>query len=179
MDENKQYQPYSFGDEDANPIIIPNSNKFSQQRALSSKTTTSTSLPMASTVAAAGTSTKNWHLPSRNNTSNSTPSFGIIPKSGNGNNNNNNQDIPHTVFEEDEDNEQPQMSNPLLRPPNPTHGSFYDGVQRFSATSLPDMMQERNNLRIVNPDDEYDDDSIKNEADDSYNVNTSTDNSDV
>ncbi|CCD22756.1 Wsc2p NDAI_0A06010 [Naumovozyma dairenensis CBS 421] len=180
IEENKQYQPYSFGDEDANPIFIPNSNNNNNnnnaQRALSSRNNNSTPI--------IPNSIKNtWHRPTRNNTlsdmnnnsnSNTGPdnnnnnknntSFGIIPttkrnmslndlnrsknnsintnrtiQSDNGpipNNNFHQFNIQPTVFEED-----PTISQ--SRPPLGINESFYNGNQRFSATSLPDMMQER------------------------------------
>ncbi|CAI4049347.1 Wsc2p SKDI_14G0510 [Saccharomyces kudriavzevii IFO 1802] len=92
-------------------------------------------------------STPNWHIPSRNNTAlskNTTSTFGAydLPTrlpggrestvAGDAHNVSRRSRLPSVVYEE---------------PP-----SIYNGNQRFSATSLPDMMEERQ-LHIVNPDD--------------------------
>lgn len=116
LEETKQYQPYSLGDADANPVIPPS------------------------------TSSSNWHIPSRNNTAlskNTASTFATydlptrVPGgrdsviTGDAHNINKRSHFPSVVYEE---------------PP-----SIYNGNQRFSATSLPDMMEERQ-LHIVNPD---------------------------
>ncbi|EDO17965.1 hypothetical protein Kpol_1054p11 [Vanderwaltozyma polyspora DSM 70294] len=126
LEQTKQHQPYSFGDVDANPVVAP-------ERVVSSK----------------------WRKPSRNNThlsndSDSSSKFIGLPNSSSSNNINDDSfnsgsvdsgpnllhrpHYPSTVFEED-----PQI---------------YNGNQRFSTTSLPDMKDDRPPLRIVNPDEE-------------------------
>ncbi|PTN35071.1 Wsc2p [Saccharomyces cerevisiae] len=116
LEETKQYQPYSLGDADANPVIPPSA------------------------------SSTNWHIPSRNNTAlskNTASTFATydLPTrapggrdsiiTGDAHNISKRSHFPSVVYEE---------------PP-----SIYNGNQRFSATSLPDMMEERQ-LHIVNPD---------------------------
>lgn len=176
IEESKQYQPYSFGDQDANPIIIPDSTGYLNHGSIKSKLNPYNN---ASSIINNNHSTSTWKLPSRSSTKNNSttnlnnnnasettkrnPSIHSTPtltnrsasndmesnhSQGNvqafANPTNLNQHImrrsqlPSTVFEE------------------PSNISFYDGVQRFSTSSLPDMMEQRinnNQLRIVNPDD--------------------------
>ncbi|CAL9738082.1 hypothetical protein MOSE0_N02806 [Monosporozyma servazzii] len=177
IEESKQYQPYSFGDQDANPIIIPDSTGYLNHGSIKSKLNPYNN---ASSIINNNHSTSTWKLPSRSSTKNNSttnlnnnnnasettkrnPSIHSTPtltnrsasndmesnhSQGNvqafANPTNLNQHImrrsqlPSTVFEE------------------PSNVSFYDGVQRFSTSSLPDMMEQRinnNQLRIVNPDD--------------------------
>lgn len=176
IEESKQYQPYSFGDQDANPIIIPEPTGYLNHGSIKSKFNGNTNN---------SNNNSSWKLPSRSSTRNNSNSNlngsnnssdvfnmrnGSIHSSGtltnrsipmgnkiadgsNAHNSNVNSmstftnpstlkthamrrsQLPSTVFEE------------------PTNISFYDGVQRFSTSSLPDMMEEKKPLRIVNPDD--------------------------
>lgn len=119
IEETKQYQPYSFGDADANPMAYPPSRNTSNWRKAS--TTRSSSYGGVPTgFLSASSSVGKGSLNSLLNIEDVA-------------NNYNRQNLPSTVFEE---------------PP-----SIYNGNQRFSTGSLPDMMQERN-LRVANPDDE-------------------------
>lgn len=133
LEETKHYQPYSFGDADANPVL-PRS-----------------------------TSSSNWHIPSRNNTAlskNTAPSFA-------------NYDLPtrlpggrESVMAGDVSNATKRSHVPSVVYEEPP--SIYNGNQRFSATSLPDMMEERQ-LHIVNPDNiSLNNDSNASNGDDDY-----------
>lgn len=177
IEESKQYQPYSFGDQDANPVFIPESTGYLNRGSIKSKfngDSNNNSNNNSSWKLPSRTSTRNNSNSNLNGSNNSSDVFnkrnGSIHSSGtltnrsipmgneiidgsNGNNSNVNNmatftnpstlkthimrrsQLPSTVFEE------------------PTNTSFYDGVQRFSTSSLPDMMEERKPLRIVNPDD--------------------------
>ena len=100
----------------------------------------------ANPVVPPSTSSSNWHIPSRNNTALSKNTVSTFPTydlptripggrdsiiTGGAHNAGKRSHLPSVVYEE---------------PP-----SIYNGNQRFSATSLPDMMEERQ-LHIVNPD---------------------------
>lgn len=151
LEETKQYQPYSFGDQDANPVIIPPSSTTSNWRrpsrnntAMTADTTSKSAFtlpkiksntsvhsnynPVTSTI-----NKRNGSVGTHSNNSSDTQS------NMNGHNRNSfenrRSNLPSTVFEE---------------PP-----SFYEGNQRFSTSSLPDMMDQRQ-LRIVNPEDDSD-----------------------
>ena len=162
IEESKQYQPYSFGDQDANTVFIPESTGYLNHGSIRSKFNNNNNNNNNSSCA--------WKLPSRSSTRNNSNSNVFNIRNGSihssatptnrsvsernettdGNINNmstftnpsaskthimRRSQLPSTVFEE------------------PTNASFYDGVQRFSTSSLPDMMEERKPLRIVNPDD--------------------------
>ncbi|CAL9732591.1 hypothetical protein MOUN0_O01354 [Monosporozyma unispora] len=174
IEESKQYQPYSFGDQDANPVIIPEPTGYLNHGSIKNKlhphSNANTIIPSNNN------SNSTWKLPSRSSTRNNSnvninnpeptkrngsihstptltnrsPSLGVNDIESNNSLGNTqtfknpaslNQHVmrrsqlPSTVFEE------------------PTNISFYDGVQRFSTSSLPDMMEQRKPLRIVNPDD--------------------------
>lgn len=123
LEETKQYQPYSFGDADANPVILPPSRSTSNWRKPSKTDLVSDANSSAYGVPTGGVSANNSI--SRNSNKNSNvfaPDDNPVQL----------QNHPSTVFEE---------------PP-----SIYQGNQRFSTGSLPDMMQDRQ-LRVVNPDD--------------------------
>lgn len=123
LEETKQYQPYSFGDADANPMILPPSRSTSNWRKQSK-----TDLGSESNISAYG-----------------VPTGGISANNSISRNSNKNQN----VFAMDENAVQLQNhpSTVFEEPP-----SIYQGNQRFSTGSLPDMMQDRQ-LRVVNPDD--------------------------
>lgn len=123
LEETKQYQPYSFGDENATPIVIP------------------------------PTSSSNWRIPSRTNTANTSSSFSnfsMTMKNNNGgeiiieSNPNSNATSMH--------NSTPKVKHPSTVFEEPVSYIETGGNQRFSTSSLPDMIEQRP-LRIVNPDD--------------------------
>lgn len=127
LEETKHYQPYSFGDENATPIILPPSS-----------------------------STSNWRIPSRHNTTatnsrtNTNSSFSNFSK--NGAEMLDTTSTPTIINRTSMQNLTPKIKHPstVFEEPIP----FVDaGNQRFSTSSLPDMMEERPPLRIVNPDD--------------------------
>ena len=127
LEETKHYQPYSFGDENATPIILPPSS-----------------------------STSNWRIPSRHNTTatnsrtNTNSSFSNFSK--NGVEMLDATSTPTIINRTSMQNLTPKIKHPstVFEEPIP----FVDaGNQRFSTSSLPDMMEERPPLRIVNPDD--------------------------
>ncbi|CDF87658.1 BN860_11496g1_1 [Zygosaccharomyces bailii CLIB 213] len=118
IEETKHYQPYSFGDADANPMAYPPSRNTSNWR--KGSTTRSSSYGTVPTGFLSASNSGKGSLSS-------------LLHSEDAGNNYSRQNLPSTVFEE---------------PP-----SIYNGNQRFSTGSLPDMMQERS-LRVANPDDE-------------------------
>lgn len=118
IEETKHYQPYSFGDADANPMAYPPTRNTSNWR--KGSTTRSSSYGTVPTGFLSASNSGKGSLSS-------------LLHSEDAGNNYTRQNLPSTVFEE---------------PP-----SIYNGNQRFSTGSLPDMMQERS-LRVANPDDE-------------------------
>lgn len=146
LEETKQYQPYSFGDADANPIILPPSR-----------------------------STSNWRKPSRTDLGSNENNSVAVPNGALGANNSisRSSNKSNNMFASDDQNAIALQSHPSTVFEEPP--SLYGGNQRFSTGSLPDMMQERQ-LRVVNPDDsrsrldeitnedrdlDYDDDDFK------------------
>lgn len=128
LEETKHYQPYSFGDENATPIILPPSS-----------------------------STSNWRIPSRHNTTNtnshsntnsSFSNFSMPLKNG--------TDVLDSTSNSTMNRTSMQNLTPKIKHPSTVFEEpipFVDaGNQRFSTSSLPDMMEERAPLRIVNPD---------------------------
>ena len=197
IEESKQYQPYSFGEKDANTIFIPESTGYLNHGSIRSK--------FSINKHNNNNSRSSWKLPSRSSTRNNNHSnlnesnnansnvfnmrngsvhssvattnrpVSIVKETINGNTNNRStftspsalkarimrrSQLPCTVFEES------------------SNVSFYDGVQRLSTSSLPDMMEERKPLRIVNPDDSsvkvYDND-ISNDEDSNSSTTESDD----
>lgn len=125
LEQTKQYQPYSFGDADANPIILPSSS-----------------------------ATSNWRRPSRNdlgsNDANSS-THGVPTGTISANNSlNRGAGGSNTAFTSDDTNAVHLQNHPSTVFEEPP--SIYEGNQRFSTGSLPDMMEDRQ-LRVVNPDD--------------------------
>lgn len=170
IEETKQYQPYSFGDENATPVIIPTNQMNSKS---------SWRLPSR-------TSTKNndynndnnskFHSAKRNVSMNSSitlnTNYHNTPNNNNYNGNNSNN---NSIFEYDNENNDINIRNKLPSTvfEEPPDLSQFDnnGNQRFSTSSLPDMMEQRP-LRIVNPDkDEF---FINNDSLDDENTTTST-----
>lgn len=136
LEETKQYQPYSFGDADANPIIAPIGGSGSTWRRPSRNDLGSNDTNSISYGVPNGATTATGSLSASNSLNRGSVTNIFAPEDSNTNHNNNGalnlQSHPSTVFEEP----------PLL----------YQGNQRFSTGSLPDMMEERH-LRVVNPDD--------------------------
>lgn len=123
LEETKQYQPYSFGDADANPVILPPSR-----------------------------GTSNWRRPSRPDLMAADASPVVVPTGGLSANNSisRSSNKTNTMFVSDDTNAIALQNHPSTVFEEPP--SLYGGNQRFSTGSLPDMMQERQ-LRVVNPDD--------------------------
>lgn len=132
LEETKQYQPYSFGDADANPVIIPTN----------------------------GGPTSNWRRPSRNdlgsNESNSA-SFGVPTTTLSASNSisRGSTQVANIFAGEDSNHVASGAAVQLQNHPSTVFEEppfMYQGNQRFSTGSLPDMMEDRQ-LRVVNPDD--------------------------
>ena len=125
LEETKHYQPYSFGDEDANPIRPPPS----------SATTNWMRHSRGNTAGSIGTSNM-YGLPMSNGANYSSPSSNasgsiINNLAGLQDATVQKQNLPSTVFEE--------------------ANSLNSVNERFSANSLPDMMMS-GPLQVVNPD---------------------------
>ncbi|CCF57143.1 hypothetical protein KAFR_0C01500 [Kazachstania africana CBS 2517] len=127
FEENKQFQPYSFGDEDANPIILPEQSSktsswiFSNNNAANISNATKRNSGTQSLQSSKGSKTNS--LFGRGSTANVPPPT-ILEK----------MSYPSTVFEEP--------------------GIYANDQDKniFSATSLPDLGMDNGVLHIVNPD---------------------------
>ncbi|CCF56256.1 hypothetical protein KAFR_0A08220 [Kazachstania africana CBS 2517] len=146
FEESKQYQPYSFGDEHATPVIVSPNRKPSSSTIHSNWINQSRSATVTSNLK----SKKSYQT--------------LVSESSSSSLNNPNirnftdvqrHNHPSTVFEE-----------PAFEIYNEyNHDDDNNGNDRFSNSSLPDMMEQRQ-LRVVNPEDE--DDGDDNELDGDY-----------
>lgn len=130
LEESKHYQPYSFGDENGDPVFVAQSDNSTWRIPSRSNTQQSLSNVILHTKGSNGTLNSLPVSPRLNlaNNDDFTPPQGFMPSDNNIHRNN----IPSTVFEED-------------------GVSVYNGNQRISTSSLPDVSVARP-LRVVNPD---------------------------
>ncbi|CAI1704739.1 hypothetical protein SEUBUCD646_0O00560 [Saccharomyces eubayanus] len=125
LEETKHHQPYSFGDEDANPVrLLPSSGTTNWMR--HTRRDTSGSIGTSNMYGLSMNNGGNYSSPSSNNSGSVLNNLaglqdGAVQR----------QNLPSTVFEE---------TNTL----NSVN-------ERFSANSLPDMMMS-GPLQVVNPD---------------------------
>lgn len=138
--ENKQYQPYSYGEEEISPVVVPSTNTLTRGN-------TKHSMPP-----------KSWGIVRSSKTSSSSGSFQSKNASGNLLNE---EPLPTTIIDENKIHSNMRDENPsnltgtnLMEHANTFEYpvTIYASENMFSATSLQDIGND-NRLRIVNPDD--------------------------
>lgn len=147
LSENKQYQPYSYGEEEISPVIVPPTNTLTKNNSKYN--------PQA----------KTWGIIKTSRASSSSTSFKSNTNSGNLLNE---EPVPTTIIDENKihSNGRDDSASPNVNKGNTNNNNYdlghnnvfedpvtiYASENIFSATSLQDIGAD-NRLRIVNPDD--------------------------
>ncbi|SMN21891.1 similar to Saccharomyces cerevisiae YOL105C WSC3 Partially redundant sensor-transducer of the stress-activated PKC1-MPK1 signaling pathway involved in maintenance of cell wall integrity [Maudiozyma saulgeensis] len=140
LSENKQYQPYSYGEEEISPVVVPPTNTLTRDN-------TKHSMPP-----------KAWGAVKSSRISSSSGSFQSNNASGNLLNE---EPLPTTIVDENKIHSNIRDENPSNFTGMSSRGhtdtfedpvTIYASENIFSATSLQDIGND-NQLRIVNPDD--------------------------
>lgn len=140
LTENKQYQPYSFGVEDVPPVVVPPTNTVNKS------------------ASKYNASTKVWML--GNKTTKASSSSDSSQTNNQSTNLLNEEPVPTTIIDENKthsntlDPRSNLTSEKLLTHTNTFEDpvTIYESDNIFSATSLQDIGNDDNKLRIVNPD---------------------------
>ncbi|CCE66272.1 hypothetical protein TPHA_0P01140 [Tetrapisispora phaffii CBS 4417] len=145
IEESKQHQPYSYGDVDANPIILPEraaSSKFHKHPKYIGPATSDSEFFFSTYDTHETDSSPSSSRDLTSSSSSMNSGVNLISKEA----------IPIEALRDNQ-----KMTNP--KP-----------IVRFSTTSIPFLVEDRQ-LRIVNPDDEKIEDQYKEDFDDSSRNN--------